>query len=156
MSVVEEAIFRANESGKINIIEEFTFESKQANFTQIPEKLHPQIKSVLSISYPNGLYSHQAKAIDLGIQSKNICVTTPTASGKTVIFTSIVLSKLLENSASVALILYPVKALIHDQTEKWSNMLKNTNIVSSVIHGSYCQMWCMDIIEFRRQFVVDG
>jgi DEAD/DEAH box helicase domain-containing protein len=64
------------------------------------------------------LYSHQAKALNLIHQKKNIVITTPTASGKTLIFSLAVANAIAEKRRTTALFLYPMKALANDQLKK--------------------------------------
>ncbi|MFQ5978736.1 MAG: DEAD/DEAH box helicase [Candidatus Heimdallarchaeota archaeon] len=61
------------------------------------------------------LYSHQAEAIELLLQGENAIVTTPTASGKSLIFLIPILNALLADDNASALLLYPTKALANDQ-----------------------------------------
>ena len=77
----------------------------------LPEKLQNALKS-LGI---NKLYSHQAEALDLIREGKNVAMVTPTASGKTLGFNLPVLEKILEDDKSKALYLFPTKALTQDQ-----------------------------------------
>lgn len=61
------------------------------------------------------LYSHQARALDAVRAGRDIVMTTPTASGKTLAFTLPVLEALALDPAATALYLYPTKALANDQ-----------------------------------------
>ena len=61
------------------------------------------------------LYSHQAEAIAHLAAGKNIVVTTPTASGKTLCYNLPVLDAILKDPATRALYLFPTKALAQDQ-----------------------------------------
>lgn len=61
------------------------------------------------------LYSHQAKAINLLRQGKDVIIATPTASGKSLAFNLPVLEKLLQDPFACALYIYPLKALANDQ-----------------------------------------
>jgi DEAD/DEAH box helicase domain-containing protein len=61
------------------------------------------------------LYSHQAEAIDHLLQGESVIVTTPTASGKSIIFWTPILDALLQDQNTSALLLYPTKALANDQ-----------------------------------------
>jgi len=61
------------------------------------------------------LYRHQARALDLSRDGRNVLLVTPTASGKTLAFASAVLESILEEPNSRALFLYPTKALAQDQ-----------------------------------------
>jgi len=63
------------------------------------------------------LYSHQAQAIEAALAGRDVLISTPTASGKTLCYTAPVLNSLLESDgAARALFLFPTKALSQDQT----------------------------------------
>jgi len=61
------------------------------------------------------LYTHQCHAIRAVRAGKNIAVTTPTASGKTMAFNLPVFERLERVPGATALYLYPTKALANDQ-----------------------------------------
>ncbi|HPZ35729.1 MAG TPA: DEAD/DEAH box helicase [Bacteroidales bacterium] len=61
------------------------------------------------------LYKHQCDAIDSLREGKNIIITTPTASGKTLAFNIPVFEKLYHDKSATALYIYPTKALSNDQ-----------------------------------------
>jgi DEAD/DEAH box helicase domain-containing protein len=61
------------------------------------------------------LYTHQCEAIDHIRSGKTVIVTTPTASGKTLVFNIPVFERIAANPEARALYLYPTKALSNDQ-----------------------------------------
>lgn len=61
------------------------------------------------------LYAHQGEAIKHILQRENIVVSTPTSSGKSLIYNIPVLHDLLNDSSVHALYLFPLKALSQDQ-----------------------------------------
>jgi len=61
------------------------------------------------------LYRHQAEALAAIREGKNILVSTPTASGKTLIYNLPVMEALLKDPRGHALYLFPLKALEQDQ-----------------------------------------
>jgi DEAD/DEAH box helicase domain-containing protein len=62
-----------------------------------------------------GLYTHQAAAIEHALNRRNVVITTPTASGKTLCYNAPVLSAVLRDPSTRALYLFPTKALAQDQ-----------------------------------------
>jgi DEAD/DEAH box helicase domain-containing protein len=74
------------------------------------------------------LYSHQCDAINRIRSGKNVIITTPTASGKTLAFNLPVFERLEAESEARALYLYPTKALSHDQLATLDQMVQFTGI----------------------------
>ncbi len=74
------------------------------------------------------LYDHQCKAINILLEGKNLMITTPTASGKTLSFNIPVFEKLRDEPEACALYIYPAKALANDQLKKIKEMEKITGI----------------------------
>lgn len=66
----------------------------------------------------DSLFTHQAKALDQIDKGNNVCVTTPTSSGKTLVYALDIARKYIENSNSTSLLVYPTKALSRDQKEE--------------------------------------
>jgi DEAD/DEAH box helicase domain-containing protein len=89
--------------------------SSEGNFAPFPSWVDPAIKNVLTRRGIARLYSHQAKAIDLVHQGKDVVLVTPTASGKTLCYNIPVLQRILEEPETRALYLFPTKALANDQ-----------------------------------------
>lgn len=74
------------------------------------------------------LYSHQCEAIDHLQAGKNVIITTPTASGKTLAFNLPVFATLEMDRDARALYLYPTKALANDQLATLEQMAAFTGI----------------------------
>lgn len=64
------------------------------------------------------LYKHQADAIKYALEGRNVVISTPTASGKTICFNVPVLDSIIRDRNSCALYVYPTKALAQDQIRK--------------------------------------
>jgi DEAD/DEAH box helicase domain-containing protein len=64
------------------------------------------------------LYSHQVDAVKRLRAGKNVIITTPTASGKTLAFTIPIFERLHTVKSATALLVYPTKALSHDQLKE--------------------------------------
>ena len=56
---------------------------REAEYAPFPDDLDPRVAPVLSARGISRLYSHQRRAFDLAREGKDLCVVTPTASGKT-------------------------------------------------------------------------
>ncbi len=66
------------------------------------------------------LYRHQVEALEKLYSGKNIVVTTPTASGKSEIFRLAIFDSYLSDPRETYLLVYPTRALINNQFEKFS------------------------------------
>lgn len=73
------------------------------------------------------LYKHQKIALEKLYSGKNVVLTTPTASGKSEVFRLYILDNLLKNSLNTYLLIYPTRALLYDQYEKFSKRLEEFN-----------------------------
>ena len=85
-----------------------------ACFGDLEEPLPDNLQKVL-LNRNIQFYSHQAEAINNVRKGKNVVLTTPTASGKTLAFNIPVLEALTNCDRATALYLYPAKALTNDQ-----------------------------------------
>lgn len=101
--------------------------AKQASFGELEKPLSKNLQDCL-LKRKIQFYSHQAKAINLVRQGKNVVIATPTASGKTLAFNIPVLEALTNDNKATALYLYPTKALTNDQLKVIRELEKNTGI----------------------------
>nr|WP_292777459.1 DEAD/DEAH box helicase [Methanobrevibacter sp.] len=90
-----------------------TIPAKEARYKKV-ENLEDKILHYLE-EKDIKLYRHQALAIEKSREDKNIIITTPTASGKTLSFNIPVLEELIKDNDACALYIYPAKALSYDQ-----------------------------------------
>ena len=99
--------------------------------------LNPVIEKVLHDSGYKQLFSHQAEAINQWFSGNNVIVSTPTASGKTLIFNIVMLEEILRDSTAKALYLFPLKALEHDQLKTLNNWMSTAEkYISRTIKGA--------------------
>jgi DEAD/DEAH box helicase domain-containing protein len=80
------------------------------------KKLRPAFPK--EIKPDHKLYTHQVDAINLIRKGKNVVITTPTSSGKSLAFTYPILEKILEDPKTTAIFIYPINALANDQHSK--------------------------------------
>jgi DEAD/DEAH box helicase domain-containing protein len=85
-----------------------------ASLVPVPADLHPLVSDALARAGIDGLYSHQAQALEAAVAGPLI-VTTGTASGKSLCFHLPMLDTLARDPKARALYLYPTKALAQDQ-----------------------------------------
>jgi DEAD/DEAH box helicase domain-containing protein len=80
-----------------------------------PEGLDPRLMRALRSRGVEALYTHQAQSLEAIRAGRNVCVVTPTASGKTLCYNLPVLDAVARDPAARALYLFPTKALAADQ-----------------------------------------
>ena len=98
--------------------------AKDAEYADFPVSLDARIAPVLAKRGIYRLYSHQRLAYDYAEQKKNICIVTPTASGKTLCYNLPVLNTILHEPDARALYLFPTKALSADQVSELYELIE--------------------------------
>ncbi|MCF8054367.1 MAG: DEAD/DEAH box helicase [Deltaproteobacteria bacterium] len=98
---------------------------REGSFAALPEFISPLLVAALQRQGITELYSHQREALDLIHEGKSVVIVTPTASGKTLCYNVPVLQRVLENSASRSLYLFPTKALAHDQLDEARSLIQS-------------------------------
>ncbi len=89
--------------------------AREAAYAPFPVGVDDHLRRVLATRGIEQLYTHQATAIEHALSGRNVVITTPTASGKTLCYNAPVLSSILRNPSARALYLFPTKALAQDQ-----------------------------------------
>jgi DEAD/DEAH box helicase domain-containing protein len=89
--------------------------ARQAHYADFPDGVDPMVREILRERGIEQLYTHQAAAIAHALAGRNVVITTPTASGKTLCYNAPVLSAILRDASTRALYLFPTKALAQDQ-----------------------------------------
>lgn len=124
----------AEQSG-FHILGQEVLPGNDARFLPIPLGLDDRVRNQIVQSYPDGLYGHQAEAIDACLKGHDICLSTSTASGKSLVFMVIAVDSILKDDTSKVLAFYPARALIQDQIGKWEAILKPFDISFGYIDG---------------------
>jgi len=89
--------------------------AREAAYAEPQEPLPGPLAEGLAAAGISRLYVHQARALDLARQGRDLVVVTATASGKTMCYNLPVLERLLSDPDAKALYLFPTKALAQDQ-----------------------------------------
>lgn len=93
-----------------------------------PESLDPRLVHALQQRGIHHLYTHQQEAVEAVLAGENVCVVTPTASGKTLCYNLPVLNRLLTNPEARALYLFPTKALSQDQVHELKTTIDDMEV----------------------------
>jgi DEAD/DEAH box helicase domain-containing protein len=86
-----------------------------AQFGDEVSGLDERLRAALRDRGIQGFYTHQTAAIEHALSRRNVVITTPTASGKTLCYNAPVLSTVLKDPSTRALYMFPTKALAQDQ-----------------------------------------
>lgn len=130
-----------------------TLPGREGKFAPVPAKLRAKVRAYLEHSFPRGVYSHQAQAIQHSLDGDDVCLSTSTASGKSLVFMATAAHELLSDDFARVLVLYPAKALIQDQLAKWNNLLSPLSLKAGFIDGSVPVAERNEIL-FRRRVVL--
>ncbi|MBP5273414.1 MAG: DEAD/DEAH box helicase [Abditibacteriota bacterium] len=90
--------------------------AQKAVFEDMPGGLSPELLEDLRWNFGiKKLFCHQRQAYDLLSSGKNVIITTPTASGKSLCYNLPCADALIKDADASALYIYPTKALAADQ-----------------------------------------
>jgi DEAD/DEAH box helicase domain-containing protein len=135
-AVDSEAVLDLVTRAGLIVVERQVLPARPASRREVPEALHATVREVVRERFPDGIYAHQAEAIERVLAGKDVCLATPTASGKTLAFMSAAAHVVLTDASAKVLALYPMKALIRDQLGKWEDFLAPLGIGVGFIDGS--------------------
>lgn len=80
--------------------------------------------------YPRGLFGHQLLATELLLEGNHVCITTPTASGKSLPFFIGGIESIARGGRVLAI--YPLKALARQQEERWRSSIQAAGLPATV------------------------
>lgn len=86
----------------------------------------------------DGIYSHQKEALRVFLEGGDVCLSTSTASGKSLAFHLCALERIASDGESKILAIYPAKALTEEQTRRWNKSFQmiGANASAGKIDGS--------------------
>jgi DEAD/DEAH box helicase domain-containing protein len=102
--------------------------AQTASYGEWPGSLDGRLRATLSQRGIERLYSHQAEAVEKVLGGANVCVVTPTASGKTLCYNLPVLDAILKDDSARALYLFPTKALSQDQVGELMRLVDDLDV----------------------------
>ncbi|MCK5220791.1 MAG: DEAD/DEAH box helicase, partial [Candidatus Aminicenantes bacterium] len=112
---------RSDISGTAKLIK---LEEFKGEFSEFPNNLSEEIIEIYRKKGIERLFSHQRAAIENILNGNNVVVSTPTASGKTLIYNAVTLNSLVNDKSSKSLYLFPTKALSQDQLSELFDLNK--------------------------------
>jgi len=114
-----------------------------------------QSKKYLQAAFPEGIYLHQLKAINAYLAGNNVCLTTGTASGKSMVFYLMGIEEIVKNPSARILAIYPLRALGKEQESRWERAFKYAGMNATVgrIDGQVSISMRSEIIK-RSQVII--
>jgi DEAD/DEAH box helicase domain-containing protein len=104
---------------------------------ETPASFPKEVRQALARRGISRLYAHQVEALEKILRGDQVIVSTPTASGKSLIYVLTSLLRLLQDPSAKSLYLFPIKALEQDQRkmlEDWAPLLPVTSTPFSAIY----------------------
>lgn len=105
-----------------------TLPGAEARYEDFPDWVSGSLKDALARNGVDRLYRHQRLATDAARAGKDVCVVTPTASGKTLCYNLPVLQRILEKPETRAFYLFPTKALSQDQVSGLQEVIDDLGV----------------------------
>ncbi|VEU22407.1 DEKNAAC103638 [Brettanomyces naardenensis] len=136
--------------GQIPSNGEFFLTPRSAQYSKLTFELSPMLKKALRDSKGiDKFYSHQAEAMNMIYEGKNVIVSTSTSSGKSLIYQVPVLDALEKDPCVTSMYIFPTKALAQDQKRSLRDLLNLMPGLSKLVVETYDG----DAEKDHRQFV---
>lgn len=123
------------------------FEPVAASYARGELDLPQGLLSFLNKEGVESLYSHQAEALGIVRDARDLVVATPTASGKSMTYNLPVMEALSADSSATALYLFPLKALAQDQLKT----MERINLSLGPVFGVKCVIYDGDTSSYERR-----
>jgi DEAD/DEAH box helicase domain-containing protein len=92
----------------------------------------PTVRTYLERFFPGGVYLHQKEALQHHLAGRNVCLTTGTASGKSLPFYLCAIDRLARDPSCRIVAMYPMKALGKEQEGRWRRALEEAGLSAKV------------------------
>ncbi len=128
-----------------------------ARFARLDPALPAPLAAALAATGVERLWSHQVAAVGAARRGEDVLVTTPTASGKSLVFQLPVLEEALAGGPGRALFLFPLKALAQDQKAKLDRLAAAAGLATAAdgegAPGGFCEIYDGDTPRARREAI---
>jgi DEAD/DEAH box helicase domain-containing protein len=106
------------------LVYEHIIPEKKAEYIGFEDlNLSSKSRQYLKEACPKGLYLHQREAIKRYLEGNNICITTGTASGKSLPFYVLGIEELVKDPRNRIIAIYPLRALGREQESRWERAI---------------------------------
>jgi len=102
--------------------------AQAAQYADWPAEVPNKVRDALRERGIQKPYTHQARAIAQVLSGEDVCVVTPTASGKTLCYNVPILTEILKNDDARALYIFPTKALSQDQVAELYELITQMEV----------------------------
>ena len=106
------------------LVHEQTIAPREGRLVEGAKRLPAPVNRVVEAAGVRALYCHQVEGIERVLAGDNVVITTPTASGKTLVYNAPIVASLLEDPTRRALYIFPLKALAQDQFDELKSLLR--------------------------------
>jgi DEAD/DEAH box helicase domain-containing protein len=128
-----------------------TFADTKPVYADTTDILSTELTSCLREMGIETLYSHQAEAITKILSNQDVVVATPTSSGKSLVYMLPVLEKILKETTSHALFLFPLKALSQDQLKSLKVFQEQLSQSQKLHREDFAAIYDGDTSSYRRR-----
>ncbi len=151
--MVDLAFFEQNHWRVVDVLH--TAERAAGLETSSDLPLADQAHEYLNKNYPNGIYRHQKAALKASLANEQVCLSTGTSSGKSLVFQMAALDILARDPQARVMAIYPMKALGNEQRERWEQVLTDSGYGAQVgrVDGNVPPAMRLGILERSRVVV---
>ena len=114
-----------------------------------------QAHDYLINKYPAGIYRHQKAALKASLANEQVCLSTGTSSGKSLVFQIAALDIMARDPQARVMAIYPMKALGNEQRERWEQVLTDSGLGAQAgrVDGNVPPAMRLGILERSRVVV---
>ncbi len=106
------------------LVHEQTIPPREGRLVEGSDRLPAAVNRIVDAAGVRSLYCHQVEGIEKVLAGENVVISTPTASGKTLVYNAPIVASLLEDPTRRALYIFPLKALVQDQFDELKSLLR--------------------------------
>ena len=148
--VVEQ--LRSNRRLAHQVVDTLYLEAAEPQYGALSPPLPEPIAKALATQGIDELWTHQVAGLEAVRRGENVLITTPTASGKSMVFHLPVLEEAAIGGPGRALFLYPLKALGQDQKGKFDELAA----ASGLAEVARCEIYDGDTPRGQRQKIKEN